>query len=246
MELEDRTSERVYPLFIKLPRSYPENPQLHYPVIYLTDAWYAFQIVSGATRYPMGSGKMGEAILVGISYSRGDSGQSSRFRDYTPTRDRDWQSLTGDAASHAGFIADTVFPYIEKNYRTEKGSRTFIGNSLGGLFGAYMLLTRPDMFDNYILGSPSVWYDDDVILSFDAEPTDKIRRVFIAVGGQETPDAGNTIHDMVEGARQLYSKLKGESRIKLESKLLLIPEAKHETAFPTTAIQGLDWLYKKS
>lgn len=246
VELEDHKSKRVYPLFIKLPRSYLENPQLHYPVIYLTDAWYAFQIISGATRYPMGSGKMEEAIIVGISYSRGSRGQSSRFRDYTPTRDSDWKSLTGDAANHASFIADTVFPYIDNNYRTKKGDRTFIGNSLGGLFGAYMLLTRPDMFDNYILGSPSVWYDDDVILSIDAEPTDKIRRVFIAVGGRETPGAGNTIHDMVEGARQLYSKLKNERRIKLESKLLLIPEAKHETAFPTTAIQGLDWLYKKS
>ncbi|WP_323844715.1 alpha/beta hydrolase [Microbulbifer magnicolonia] len=246
VELQDPQSQRIYPLFIKLPRSYTESPQRHYPVIYLTDAWYAFQIISGATRYPMGFGKMEEAIIVGISYSKGARGQSSRFRDYTPTRDGDWKSLTGNAANHARFIADTVFPYIDNNYRTKTGDRTFVGNSLGGLFGAYMLLTRPDMFDNYILGSPSVWFDDDVILTMDATPTDKKRRVFIAVGEQETPASGNTIHDMVAGAKRLQAKFDSTKGIRLESKLLLIPEATHETAFPTAAIQGLDWLYKKS
>ena len=83
IDIKDSISDRVYPIFIKLPASYKRNNTKSYPVIYLTDAWYSFQIVSGATRFPMNSGKMQEAIIVGISYSKGSKGSSSRVRDYT-------------------------------------------------------------------------------------------------------------------------------------------------------------------
>ncbi|WP_425468843.1 hypothetical protein [Paraglaciecola mesophila] len=78
VELEEPISKRVYPLFIKLPRSYRTNKSKDYPVIYLTDAPYSFPLVSGATRFPMNSGTMEEAIIVGISYSKGSKGASSR------------------------------------------------------------------------------------------------------------------------------------------------------------------------
>ncbi|WP_232056463.1 hypothetical protein [Pseudoalteromonas sp. A25] len=38
--------------------------------------------------------------------------------------------------------------------------------------------------------------------------------------------------------------LQGKKIAKLEAKLLVIPEANHETASPTTAVQGLYWIYK--
>lgn len=72
--LKDDNSEPSYPIFIKTPRSYATSPDKHYPVIYLTDGMYSFQIASGATRFPMNSGAMQEAIIVSLSYSVGSKG----------------------------------------------------------------------------------------------------------------------------------------------------------------------------
>jgi predicted alpha/beta superfamily hydrolase len=245
IEIKDHDSGRGYPLFIKLPRSYNNQEDKSYPVIYLTDAWYSFQIVSGATRFPMNAGKMKEAIIVGVSYSKGSKGPSSRIRDYTHTEDSSWKLQTGKAKEHISFIEKSVFSFIEKNYRVNE-SRTFVGNSLGGLLGAYILFTKPDMFNNYVLGSPSVWFKDNDILKIKLEPNLNYHKVFIAVGANETIELDSPKHDMVKGAKKLELKLSSELFPNTKVKLLTIQGANHVTAFPTTAIQGLYWLFKES
>ena len=244
IDIKDPVSDRVYPIFIKLPASYKRNNTKSYPVIYLTDAWYSFQIVSGATRFPMNSGKMQEAIIVGISYSKGSKGSSSRIRDYTHKKDSSWKLQTGEALEHANFIENSIFPYIKSQYRVNN-SRTYVGNSLGGLFGAYVFLTKPEMFNNYILGSPSVWFNNNDILKIKSKRNLNDHKIFIAVGAKETIELDSPRHDMVNGAKQLESKLSGELFPNVKVKFLAIEEANHETAFPTTAIQGLYWLLKK-
>jgi hypothetical protein len=77
----------------KIPRSYNHNSKKSYPAIYLTYALYSFQIVSGATRFPMNTGKMREAIIVGISYSKGSGDHASRVRDFTHIEDSNWKSI---------------------------------------------------------------------------------------------------------------------------------------------------------
>ena len=243
MEITDPKSGRVYPIFVKLPQSYKRNESKTYSVIYLTDAPYAFQIVSGATRFPMNTGKMHEAIIVGIAYSKGSRGPSSRVRDFTHAQDSSWKLTTGQASEHRDFIEKTIFPFIEKKYRT-KPMRTYVGNSLGGLFGAYILMTKPNMFDNYVIGSPSVWFKNNDILSLTPKTSEKQHKVFIAVGALESPEYNTTIHDMVEGANQLKSKLSKQHFPNTKVKYLAIEAANHETAFPTTATQGLYWLHR--
>ncbi len=243
IDIKDPSSDRVYPIFIKLPRSYQSNRDKSYPVIYLTDAWYSFQIVSGSTRFPMNSGKMQEAIIVGISYSKSSRGSSSRIRDYTHIEDNNWKHQTGKANEHAKFIEKSVFSYIEKNYRVTD-SRTYVGNSLGGLLGAYILFTKPNMFNNYILGSPSVWFKNDDILKIKTAPNLNQHKVFIAVGADETIELDSPENDMVKGAKELELKISSGLFPNTKVKLLTIQGANHETAFPTTAIQGLYWLFK--
>lgn len=243
--LKEPDTGRVYPLYIKLPRSYSKEPEKRYPVIYLLDAPYSFPIASGATRYPMNSGNMQEAILVGIAYEKGARGASGRVRDFTPVRAPDWKLQTGNAAGHAAFIQNTIFPYIERNYRTDNKTRTFVGNSLGGLFGAYILFKQPEMFTSYILGSPSVWFKDEYLLSLSATATDAPVKVFIGVGSLETHAAGEK-QEMVAGAKQLVNKIREIPGANMTVKLHIIEGARHSTAFPTTLIQGLDWIYGQS
>ncbi|MDP2536941.1 alpha/beta hydrolase [Alteromonas stellipolaris] len=242
VELQDIKSSRTYPIFIKLPKSYRANTKASYPVIYLLDGSYAFQVVSGATRFPMNSGVMEQAIIVAISYSKGSKGAASRVRDYTPYHAEDWKLETGKAAHHADFINDTVFTYISNNYRVEGMPRTLVGNSLGGLFSAYVLFTRPNMFSSYIIGSPSVWFRANAILSEAVVPAKTPVNVYLAVGALERPEYGER-QDMVEGAQKLAQKIMQQSEQQINLKFKLIDEATHATTFPTTAIQGLDWLY---
>jgi predicted alpha/beta superfamily hydrolase len=238
-------------LFIKLPKSYKKNHDKKYPVIYLTDAWYAFQIVSGATRYPMNTNKMEEAIIVGISYakgSKGSKGDSSRVHDYTPTLNKSWKKETGGAPQYMAFIENIVFKHLAKNYRVDSTKRTFVGNSFGGLFGSYVLLTKPTLFKNYILGSPSYWFDSHYIFrleeSVSKQMTNINANVFISIGERETK-ALESSYDMVNDANSFYEKILAWQQPTIKAKLLIIPEANHQTAFPTTAIHGLHWILGK-
>ena len=248
VEINASNSDRIYPLFIKLPKTYGKDKHKKFPVIYLTDAWYSFQIVSGATRYPMNSGSMEQAIIVGISYAKNSKGDSSRVRDYTPTVNSKWQQKTGGAHQHMEFIEQDVIQYIEQNYRADPSNRTFVGNSLGGLLGSYILLTKAEIFKNYILGSPSYWFDNKYIFTLETELSKKIKQidanVFIAIGERETK-AFDSNFDMVGDAKKFHDRMLLWQQPKLTSKLLIIAEANHQTAFPTTVIQGLHWLYKK-
>ncbi len=242
VELVEKSSGRIYPLYIQLPMSYAKNNSAVYPVIYLTDAQYSFPLVAGATRFPMNSGQMQQAIIVAVAYEKGSADASSRIRDYTPTVAPAWQQQTGQAAEHRAFFRDAVFPYIEKNYRTKPADRTFIGHSLGGLFGAYMLLTEPELFANYILGSPSVWFDNSAILQTPMRSPKQKTNVYLAVGEYETPAFGEG-QDMVAGAIKLREKLAAAKSLHIEVNFTIIKGASHATSFPTTAIQGLDWIY---
>lgn len=241
IELTEPSSKRVYSVYIQLPKSYQNKPDKTYPVIYLTDAPYTFPIMAGATRFPMNSGKMQQAIIVAIGYEKGSIGSASRIRDYTPTLAKDWKKQTGNAKGHIQFLQSTVFPFIEKNYRASNTNRIYIGNSLGGLFGATILLTVPDLFSHYIIGSSSVWFDNNALLALKVNKPKLPIRVYISVGSMETPAFGEG-QNMVGGAKQLTQKINALKSYNIELKSVVIDGVNHATAFPTTAIQGLDWV----
>jgi predicted esterase len=106
-----------------------------------------------------------DVILVGISWQKDISEDLrqqygvhvSRYMDYTfkKTVSKKHPKIKfGLADKHLAFIRKDVFKFVESNYRTEPNNRTYFGFSAGGVFGVYALMTQPDSFKNYILGSP--------------------------------------------------------------------------------------------
>ncbi|MEG2314152.1 MAG: alpha/beta hydrolase, partial [Brevundimonas sp.] len=86
----DPVSNRDYDIFVSLPASYEAEPNRRYPVLYVTDADYAFPIIRQiARRVNLDGPVIEEFILVGLSYAVGEGGMSSRTRDYTPVRIND-------------------------------------------------------------------------------------------------------------------------------------------------------------
>ncbi|HUH23126.1 MAG TPA: alpha/beta hydrolase, partial [Brevundimonas sp.] len=71
----DPVSGRDYEVFVSLPASYEAEPNRRYPVLYVTDADYAFPIIRQiARRVNLDGPVIEEFILVGLSYARGDGG----------------------------------------------------------------------------------------------------------------------------------------------------------------------------
>lgn len=77
---------REYEIYVSLPIEYAK-PTKRYPVVYVTDASYAFPLARAiAGRIDQHGVGLGKFILVGLSYAKGESGAASRNRDYTPPR----------------------------------------------------------------------------------------------------------------------------------------------------------------
>lgn len=241
--IQETESGRQYELYIKLPEGYSEKNDIKYPVLYFTDAVWHIEILSAATEY-----LFKDLILVGISwqkYLNMEIGQhASRFRDYSikKSTNSEYQKKYhfGQANHHLKFIRNDVIEYMEGNYRTDTDNRTYFGYSLGGLFGAYVLLVQPDTFKNYILGSPSL--KGNVADLFKLEPDESLSRknldhnVFLTVGELE--------EDQFEPIEKFKAILKNRNNRNLILKHVVIEAADHGRAFPATGVRSVTWLSK--
>lgn len=172
-DVPDPASDRDYQVFVAVPPSYLEQPTRRYPVLYATDADYAFPIIRQIAHRLNGEGpKVREFILVGLSYAKGERGMQSRRRDYTPTpagtADAPVGAVHGRSSAYITYLRDRVLPFIAERYRTDERQRLFLGHSYGGLLGTQILLSDPSMFAGYIIGSPSLWYDHHYMLGREA------------------------------------------------------------------------------
>ncbi|HEY4980164.1 MAG TPA: alpha/beta hydrolase-fold protein, partial [Candidatus Acidoferrum sp.] len=117
-----------------------------------------------------------------------------RLQEYTPTR---MPRLGGGRASrYARFLIEEVRPFLEYNYRILGGmENTGIGgSSLGGLVSLFLGLRMPHVFGKIAALSPSVWWNQRVILRFaDAAPMDPRPRVWLDIG---TREGGRIVEDV--------------------------------------------------
>jgi len=113
----DPVSGRDYEVFVSLPASYEAEPNRRYPVLYVTDADYAFPIIRQiARRVNLDGPVIEEFILVGLSYAVGEGGMSSRTRDYTPVRIND---RTGGGMAYQAYLKTQALPFIEDRFRAD-------------------------------------------------------------------------------------------------------------------------------
>ena len=196
---------REYEIYVALPESYATDTTRTYPVVFVTDAPYAFPLVRAISRRVGDHGDgLEDFILVGLGYAKGDTPADSRRRDYTPT-DSAPPSLRratsgplpvhGGAEAYRRFIADEVFPLVARTYRADMARKVFAGHSYGALLGAHVLFIEPAMFEHYILGSPSLWFDRGVMFERErayAEAHDELRAdVYLGIGAFETSRAAS-------------------------------------------------------
>ena len=237
---------RKYDLYVKLPHGYfdQDNKAKKYPILYLNDAPHTFKVAAGVTHFP----SVDKAIIVGISFAHGENGQFSRVRDLTPEQDKNWKRYeTGGAPKYLKFIESEVFPFIEKKYRTDITKRILSGHSLGGSFGAWVLVTKPDLFSGYILTSPSLWFKDDLIFKLEEKyaqnNTSLNATIFIATGDLETRENGMR-NDMVDSHVRFVSRLRSRKYKGINISDEIVVGTDHYSTFPVGLAKGLNFIYR--
>lgn len=256
-EVHAQALKRDYQLYVALPESYRDSNR-RYPVLFVTDANYAFAVARNIAQRLSKHAGMEEVIVVGLSYAKGDGAIYSRRRDYTPTvpRKHAYRSdmpgrapAFGEAEAYGRFVTAEVFPMIDAHYRADMSRKVFVGHSYGSLLGLQLLLTNPRTFEHYILGSPSLWYDGGVMFErekdYATRHTDMPASVFFGIGGRETLAPGKKRSrseedaDMVADLRDFDSTLKSRRYPGLKTRLKVFADEDHASAFPFVLTHGL-------
>lgn len=256
-DLHAQALQRDYQLYIALPDSYATGNK-RYPVVFVTDANYAFPIVRNIAQRLHKHAGMEEVIVVGLAYANGDDALYSRRRDYTPTtpRDHHYQStmpgrppVFGEASAYGRFIRDEVMPYIGARFRTDMHRTIYVGHSYGSLLGLQMLFDHPTTFAHYILGSPSLWFDHGVLFdraqAYAATHTTMPASLYFGIGSLETLPRGATRArseedaDMLADMRDFEGQLKARHYTGLTTKLEVFSDEDHASVFPFLLTHGL-------
>jgi predicted alpha/beta superfamily hydrolase len=86
-------------------------------------------------------------------------------------------------------LVDDVIPTVEGRYPVDDRRRAVAGFSFSGLFGLYLLFHRPEVFSSYLVGSPSLWWDDGRAFGWEEawarSHDDLAARVFLSIGSNE-------------------------------------------------------------
>jgi len=162
-ELDNSRDISVY-----LPPSYHQSIR-RYPVIYMQDGQNLFD---NATSYAgewgvdeameaLGHHEGLEAIIVGVP-----NAGKHRIDEYSPFRDHHLGGGRGNR--YLDFLADTLKPMIDADFRTRPGRKYtgIMGSSMGGLISLYAFFHRPETFGFAGVMSPSLWFAGQAIFDY--------------------------------------------------------------------------------
>lgn len=245
VELQSKVLSEKRVLNVYLPEGYDQGDTIKYPVVYLLDGsadedfihtvgLFQFNTFSWIDRVP-------KSIVVGIA-------TVDRRRDFTfPSTiesEKKNYPTTGHSAKFISFLENELKPFINSRYKTNL-SAMLIGQSLGGLLATEILLKKPELFNKYLIISPSIWWDNGSLLN---QPIQKIEQldqrtdVYVAVGKEGlTPTEQPRVMEV--DANLLVEKLKSSKNKNVEIIFDYLPDEDHATISHQAIFNGLRSLY---
>jgi predicted alpha/beta superfamily hydrolase len=234
-------------------------------VLYLLDGLLTFATTAqiAHTTLAYAGGQLRPIAVVGVSPATDDLRRLSaqRARDMTPTRAASPYLQvktvygTGGAGAMLDLIRDVIAPHVESAHPLDPADRGLAGFSLGGLFTCWALARRPEGFRRFLAVSPSLWWDDHLLLDPDRTPLadHAAGDVHLAVG--ELEDAphrswpvmrAETLRalsglDMVADLAAFAGRLDGRRGLAVRSEV--VPGEQHATVWPAAVTRGLVHLY---
>jgi predicted alpha/beta superfamily hydrolase len=242
--LTSRINDVEYELRIALPHGY-DDPEKRFPVVYTLDADYSFLIARAITDHLSEREHLEEVIVVGIAYGGPLRYRLNRTRDYTPTHVPDggygpeYQEVSGGGPKFLEAIEREIVPFVDRHYRTLPRDRTLVGHSYGGLFAAWTLLTHPGLFEDFVIVSPSIWYDDELLVRIEKAGAAAGRtlsgRAYLCAGSRE-----NEV--MPRDLRRLAGRLAARAGERFAVESLVMENETHNSIFPGCLSNGLRYV----
>lgn len=231
-----------YQLLVHFPDNY--NAQKTYDVLFVLDGLDGFPTAISCLGILHGEcdKEYNEPLLISISDGAmiGKPG-NKRDRDFTPTAFKtSWGSSGGGGGpKFLQFIEQEVIPFVEKTYPVT-ANRTLYGYSYGGLFASYALLTKPALFKTILIGSPSIWADDAVILrtvepNYARSHTDLPMNVWLSVGEKD--------ENLIDDDKKFGEVLASRKYPSLRLHTAVLAGLNHLTGIQPTMLQAFKWAY---
>ena len=178
--------DRDFVVVVAAPSGPFVTPGAKLAAIYALDGGYG---VAGPIGQLMAwSGTMSPAYVVSIGYLDGQAGERDTDLLFQPTV-RDGVTIGGGGAAFEAFLIDDLRPFVEARYPVDPAKAILFGHSYGGLFAANVLAETPEAFAGYIIASPSIAADPQLLARLaGATPHGGGRRVYLAAGEREDTD----------------------------------------------------------
>lgn len=193
-------------IWIYLPENYASS-RTKYPVLYLHDGQNIFEDSSsfagewGVDEF-LDTTTTKNCIVVAI-----DNGGDKRMNEYNPYDNIRFGKGEGDV--YVDFIANTIRPYINKNYRTLKcRKKTYVaGSSMGGLISMYAVLKYPRLFGGAGVFSPSFWVAPEIYNYIQTQGKNVKSKIYFYAGKEE---GESMVPDMLKAFEKMASVSKSK------------------------------------
>lgn len=145
---------------ILYPKNHKPDSGEKYAAIYLLDGPWNQELVGTIRDFIRVEKHMPPSIVVSIV-------NVDRNRDFLPSHN-ERVPTSGGADKFLAFLQTELMPFMGENYPVN-GEDILLGHSFGGVFTMYALLEEPELFDAYLAGDPSFWWDDGYMVDLAAE-----------------------------------------------------------------------------
>jgi predicted alpha/beta superfamily hydrolase len=167
--IKSTSTGRDYDLYIHIPSHYDQNQATKYPVLYVLDGQWDFELADHVVGNLAFDKYMPDVMIVGITYSGENPDYDAlRAMDFTPTAVEGLKG-SGGGPKFLKFLKTELIPFVEANYRVDPAHRVLTGASFGGSFTLYAMFSDPSLFSAYLSDCPGVTYDDYYALKQEAE-----------------------------------------------------------------------------
>ncbi|MFD2567379.1 TIM-barrel domain-containing protein [Pseudotenacibaculum haliotis] len=237
-------------VWIYLPPGYQKSKE-SYPVLYMHDGQNVFDVETSysgewavdETLNKLYNEKNLRLIVVAV-----DNGGAKRLDEYSPWKHSKYGG--GEGSAYVDFIANTLKPHIDNNYRTlkDKENTGIMGSSMGGLISHYAGLQYPKVFGKVGVYSPAFWFAPQVNEFTKEKGIIKDSQFYFLAGGKEGENAGyKEINETVRGMNKIIATLKDQGFPSKNIQSKVVPEGKHnEELWRTNFEETILWLFPKA
>ncbi len=260
----------IFEITVMKPEDVSDEPL---PVIYLTDANNSLGTGCDVVNLLMLGGEIPPVILVAVGYPlEGDFNNfiKLRTRDFSPSLCK-WQTpmqaelaemsvediACGGAPKFLNFLTTELREFIGSKYNISDDS-TYIGDSMGGLFGVYTLFHKPDSFKRYVIGSPWICWDYPLCFEYEKKYSenhnDLSAVVYMATGGDEHilyPNLPDAIVPLFKDAkteeysREMFKLLESRNYPSLNFRGKILDDETHFTMVSSIIGKGLKSVFNQ-